>query len=77
MDNMRYQKLELGLSAMTKDQLANSLVYNSLKVCIFLFLHLLIFVRQVFDKRFVVLLINISFLFVRVLSLASFESPKR
>jgi hypothetical protein len=77
MDNMRYQKLELGLSAMTKDQLANSLVYNSLKVCIFLFLHLLIFVRQVFDKRFVVLLINICFLFVRVLSLASFESPKR
>jgi hypothetical protein len=42
---MGYPKLELGLSAMTKDQLADSLAYNSLKVCIFLFLHLLIFVR--------------------------------
>jgi hypothetical protein len=42
MDNMGYTKLELGLSAMTKDQLADSLAYNSLKVCIFLFLHLLI-----------------------------------
>jgi hypothetical protein len=33
MDNMGYPKLELGLSAMTKDQLADSLAYNSLKVC--------------------------------------------
>jgi hypothetical protein len=31
-DNVGYPKLELGLSAMTKDQLANSLSYNSLKV---------------------------------------------
>jgi hypothetical protein len=35
MDNMGYSKLELGLSAMTKDQLADSLAYNSLKVCMF------------------------------------------
>jgi hypothetical protein len=35
MDNMGYPKLELGLSVMTKDQLADSLTYNSLKVCIF------------------------------------------
>ena len=35
MDNMGYPKLELGLSAMTKDQLADSLAYNSLKVCTF------------------------------------------
>ena len=28
MDNMGYPKLELGLSAMTKDQLADSLAYN-------------------------------------------------
>jgi hypothetical protein len=35
MDNMGYPKLELGLSAMTKDQLADSLAYNSLKVCMF------------------------------------------
>jgi hypothetical protein len=31
-DNIGYPKLELGLSAMTKDQLAYSLAYNSLKV---------------------------------------------
>ena len=35
MSNMRFPKLELGLSAMTKDQLADSLAYNSLKVCTF------------------------------------------
>ena len=34
MDNMGYPKLELGLSAMSKDDLADSLAYNSLKVCI-------------------------------------------
>jgi hypothetical protein len=34
MDNMGYLKLELGLSTMSKDQLADSLAYNSLKVCI-------------------------------------------
>jgi hypothetical protein len=35
MDNMGYPKLELGLSTMTKDQLADSLAYNSLKVYTF------------------------------------------
>jgi hypothetical protein len=35
MNNMGFPKPELGLSAMTKDQLANSLAYNSLKVCTF------------------------------------------
>jgi hypothetical protein len=64
MDNMGYPKLEVGRSAMTKDQLADSLAYNSLKVCIFLFLHLLIFVRQVFGKRFMIILINICIFFV-------------
>jgi hypothetical protein len=34
MDSVGYSKLELGLSATTKDQLADSLAYNSLKVCI-------------------------------------------
>jgi hypothetical protein len=34
--NMGYPKLELGLSAMSKDDLADSLAYNSLKVCILL-----------------------------------------
>jgi hypothetical protein len=37
MDNMRYPKLELGLSVMTKDQLADNLAHNSLKVCILRF----------------------------------------
>jgi hypothetical protein len=35
MDNMGYSKLELGLSAMTKDQLADSLAYNSLR-CVYI-----------------------------------------
>jgi hypothetical protein len=34
-DNIGYPKLELGLSAMSKDQLTDILSYNSLKVCIF------------------------------------------
>jgi hypothetical protein len=55
MDNMDYPKLELGLSAMTKDQLADSLAYNNLKVCMFLFLHLVIFDRQVCSEQFVVI----------------------
>jgi hypothetical protein len=50
MDNKGYLKLELGLSAMPKDQLADNLAYNSLKVYIFLFLYLLIFVRRVCGK---------------------------
>jgi hypothetical protein len=35
MNNMGYLKLKLGLSAMPKDQLADCLTYNSLKVCTF------------------------------------------
>jgi hypothetical protein len=34
MDNIGFSKLELGISATSKDQLADSLAYNSLKVCI-------------------------------------------
>jgi hypothetical protein len=34
-DNIGYPKLELGLSMMSKDQLADDLAYSSLKVCIF------------------------------------------
>jgi hypothetical protein len=34
-NNIGYPKLELGLSAMSKDQLADNLAYNSLKVCMF------------------------------------------
>jgi hypothetical protein len=36
MRNMGFPKLELGLSAMSKDDLADRLAYNSLKVYIFL-----------------------------------------
>jgi hypothetical protein len=35
MSNMGFPKPELGLSAMTKNQLVDSLACNSLKVCIF------------------------------------------
>jgi hypothetical protein len=34
-DNIGYPKLELGLSTMMKDQLADNLAYNSLKVRMF------------------------------------------
>jgi hypothetical protein len=37
MDNIGYPKLECGLSAMPKDQLADCLTYNSLKVRFLLF----------------------------------------
>jgi hypothetical protein len=36
MRNMGFPKLELGLSVMSKDDLADSLAYNILKVCILL-----------------------------------------
>jgi hypothetical protein len=48
MDNIGYMKLEVDLSALTKDQLADNLAYNSLKVCIFSFPSLLFFVMQAF-----------------------------
>jgi hypothetical protein len=35
MDIMGYPKLEFSLSVMMKDQLVDSLAYNSLKVCVF------------------------------------------
>jgi hypothetical protein len=35
MDNMGYPKLELGLSLMPKEHLADCLAYNSLKVCVY------------------------------------------
>ena len=37
MDHMGYLKLELGLSTMTRDQLADSLAYNSLTMCMLWF----------------------------------------
>jgi hypothetical protein len=41
MDNMGYPKLELELSLMPKDHLADCLAYNSLKVCSYSFLRAL------------------------------------
>jgi hypothetical protein len=38
MDNIGYPKLELGLSVISKNQFTDNLAYNSLNVCIFLFL---------------------------------------
>jgi hypothetical protein len=35
MDKMGYPKLELGLSLMSKDHMADSLAYNSLKFCVY------------------------------------------
>jgi hypothetical protein len=35
MDNMGYPKLELGLSTMLKDHLADCVEYNNLKVCLY------------------------------------------
>jgi hypothetical protein len=71
MDNMGYPKLELGLSAMPKDQLADCLAYNSLKgytfyfcICYFRFF---IF-RKVCGNAYYYLFV--CFLFIRVLFLA-------
>jgi hypothetical protein len=44
MDNIGYPKLELGLSLMPKDHLADYLAYNSLKVCAYLFLLVLLII---------------------------------
>jgi hypothetical protein len=63
MDKIGYPKLELGLSALPKDQLADSLAYYSLKVYIFLFLYLLIFVRKVCGDWLVIILIIIICIF--------------
>jgi hypothetical protein len=46
MNNMGFPKLELGLSVMTKDQLADSLAYNSLKVRTF-WLHIWHFLNYI------------------------------
>jgi hypothetical protein len=45
MDKMGFPKLELGLSTMSKDHLADCLAYNSLKVCIIFSFRLINFVE--------------------------------
>jgi hypothetical protein len=49
MDNMGYPKLELVLSAMLKDQLADCLDYNNLKVSIFYFSFRLVILQNAFQ----------------------------
>ena len=58
MTNMGFPKLKLGLSAMSKDQLANSLAFNSLKVCKFWLRAL------VLSKLFLVVLTFVVYSFV-------------
>jgi hypothetical protein len=52
MNNMGFLKLELGLSAMSKDQLADSLAFNSLKVCNFL-LRVLVLSELFFSSSYI------------------------
>jgi hypothetical protein len=52
MNNMGFPKLELGLSAMTKDQLADSLAFNSLKVCKFM-LRVLVLSEQLSSSSYI------------------------
>jgi hypothetical protein len=51
MNNMGFPKLDLGLSTMTKDQLADSLAYNSLKVFTF-WLHIWYFSSYFFGNSY-------------------------
>jgi hypothetical protein len=51
MDNMGYPKLELGLSVMPKDHLADCLAYNNLKVYVHLFF-LLLLITQILSMLF-------------------------
>jgi hypothetical protein len=52
MNNMGFPKLELGLSAMSKDQLADSLAFNSLKVCNF-WLRVLVLSELFFSSSYI------------------------
>jgi hypothetical protein len=58
MNNMGFLKLELDLSTMSKDELANNLAFNSLKVCKF-WLRVL-----VLSKLFLVVLTFFVYFFV-------------
>jgi Na+/phosphate symporter len=64
MNNMGFPKLELGLSAMRKDRLADSLAFNSLKVCTF-WLHI-----WYFSSYFLVIL---TFIVCSFFCLAGFD----
>jgi hypothetical protein len=73
MDKMGYPKLELGLSAMPKDHIADCLAYNNLKVCIFNFCNFFSFRLINFVECFTIVLIIIFYfmvIIIRVLLLA-------
>jgi hypothetical protein len=52
MNNMGFPKLELGLSAMSKDQLADNLAFNCLKVCKF-WLRVLVLYELFFSSSYI------------------------
>ena len=52
MNNMGFPKLELGLSALSKDQLANRLAFSSLKVCKF-WLRALVLSKLFFSSSYI------------------------
>jgi hypothetical protein len=52
MNNMGFPKLKLGLSAMSKDQLADNLAFNSLKVCKF-WLRALVLSKLFFSSSYI------------------------
>jgi hypothetical protein len=69
MNNMGFSKLELGLSAMSKDQLADSLTSNSLKVCKF-WLHVLVLSELFFRSSYICCLLTCFILQGLILSKA-------
>jgi hypothetical protein len=69
MNNMGFPKLELGLSAMSKDQLADSLAFNSLKVCKF-WLRVLVLFELFFSSSYICCLLTCFILEGLILSKA-------
>jgi hypothetical protein len=69
MNNMGFPKLELSLSAMTKDQLADSLAFNSLKLCKF-WLHVLVLSKLLSSSSYICCLLFCSILQGQMLSKA-------
>jgi hypothetical protein len=69
MNNMGFPKLELGLSAMTKDQLADNLAFNSLKVCKF-WLHVVVLPELLSSSSYICCLLSCSILQGLILSKA-------
>jgi hypothetical protein len=57
MNNMGFPKLELGLSAMSKDQLVDNLAFNSLKVCKF-WLRVLVLSELFFSSSYICCLLT-------------------